>query len=75
MILLTVTDPKRKLKKLMAAVTVLLLLGLLLPTLLHRATHTVADAGQGSDDAITVNGEVWPLESYYIPEVEVMLQQ
>ena len=75
MILLTVTDPKRKLKKLIAAITVLLMLGLLLPMLLQRATHTAVDAEQGRDDAITVNGEVWPLESYYLPEVEVMLQQ
>ena len=53
----------------------LLMLALMLPMFLHRTTHTAADAGQGREDAITVNGEVWPLESYYMPEVEVMLQQ
>ena len=79
MILVTVTDPKRKLRKLVVALALLLMLTLLVPMLWHRTVSTAAEAEQGSEpqlnEPIRVDGQVWQLESFYLPEIEQMRVQ
>jgi len=79
MILVTVTDPKRKLRKLVVALALLLMLTLLVPMLWHQTVSTAAEAEQRSEpqlnEPIRVDGQVWQLESFYLPEIEQMRVQ
>ena len=75
MILVTVTAPKRKLRMLIIALAVLVLVALMLPMLMHRSAGAAAEQVAEERIAITVNGEIWPLESYYMPDIELMRVQ